>query len=78
MSYYSASHPGIELVAPVDTAEQPDGRWTQIAANLPNDGRYVWTMPVSGVPYKFYVRVEAVDKAGNRDPNPASASITII
>jgi len=22
-------------------------------------------MPVSGVPYKFYVRAEAVDKAGN-------------
>lgn len=46
-------------------SEQPDGPWTTIAANLPNSGRYVWRMPPSGVPYKFFVRVEAIDKAGN-------------
>jgi hypothetical protein len=46
-------------------AEQADGPWTTIAANLANSGKYVWKMPPSGMPYRFFVRVEAIDKAGN-------------
>jgi hypothetical protein len=30
-----------------------------------NIGRYRWQMPAGGIPYKFVVRVEAIDKAGN-------------
>jgi hypothetical protein len=45
-------------------AEQAGGTWTPIAANLENTGRYVWQMP-PGIPYRFLVRVEATDKAGN-------------
>lgn len=45
-------------------AERADGPWTQIAANLDNTGRHVWRMPKE-VPYKFLVRVEAADRAGN-------------
>jgi hypothetical protein len=45
-------------------AEKPDGTWTPIAKNEENTGRYVWKMPAD-VPYQLYVRVEAVDKAGN-------------
>lgn len=41
-----------------------DAPWTPIAASLDNNGQYVWTMP-EDVPYKFFVRVEAVDLAGN-------------
>jgi hypothetical protein len=44
-------------------AEQAAGPWTPIEKNLPNSGRYVWTMPK--VPYQFFVKVEAVDRAGN-------------
>jgi hypothetical protein len=44
-------------------AEDPDGRWTVIE-KTENTGRFVWQMPQS-VPYKFYVRVEATDQAGN-------------
>ncbi len=46
-------------------AENPEGPWTTIAANLENTGRYVWRMPPTGIPYQFHVRVEAVDRAGN-------------
>jgi hypothetical protein len=46
-------------------AEQAGGPWTPIAANVANTGRYVWRMPPQGVPYKFHVRVDATDKAGN-------------
>jgi hypothetical protein len=45
-------------------AERPEGHWTPIAANLQNSGRFVWRMPPE-VPYRFLVRVEAADKAGN-------------
>jgi hypothetical protein len=45
-------------------AEQAGGPWTPIAANIENTGRYIWQMP-SGVPYRFHVRVEATDRAGN-------------
>jgi hypothetical protein len=39
-------------------------QWTTIAANIANDGRYVWKMP-EGLPYQFPIRVEAIDMAGN-------------
>jgi hypothetical protein len=45
-------------------AEKPEGPWVPIAANEENTGRYVWRMPET-VPYQFYVRVEAADRAGN-------------
>ncbi len=46
-------------------AEQPQGPWKTFAEKLSNStGRYVWTMP-EAIPYQFYIRVEAVDLAGN-------------
>ncbi len=45
-------------------AKTASGPWTQIASNVENTGRYIWQMP-PGVPYSFFVRVEANDKAGN-------------
>jgi hypothetical protein len=45
-------------------AEKPDGPWVPIASQQENTGRYVWRFPES-VPYQFYVRVEAADRAGN-------------
>jgi hypothetical protein len=45
-------------------AEQRDGPWHLIADKLSNNGKHVWTMP-EGLPYQFYVRVEAIDLAGN-------------
>jgi hypothetical protein len=44
--------------------EAADGPWAPLAQNLDNTGRYVWRVP-GGTPYKFFVRVEAADKAGN-------------
>ncbi|MFO0876814.1 MAG: hypothetical protein U0840_05525 [Gemmataceae bacterium] len=41
-----------------------EGPWTPIASGLENTGSYVWTMP-KDVPYQFYVKVEATDRAGN-------------
>jgi hypothetical protein len=59
-------------------AEQPEGTWTEIA-KTENTGRYVWQMP-PGVPYRFYVRVEATDQAGNvgsdRTKDPVLVDLT--
>src|SRR5262249_44223703 len=48
----------------ISYAVNPTGPWTPIAEKRPNDGRYVGHMG-EGVPYQFYVRVEAADQAGN-------------
>lgn len=45
-------------------AQQQSGPWTPIVQKLANTGRYVWTIP-DGIPYQFYVKVEAVDLANN-------------
>jgi hypothetical protein len=48
----------------ISYSEQRDAGWTSIADRLANNGKYTWKMPDS-LPYQFYVRVEAVDLAGN-------------
>jgi hypothetical protein len=48
----------------VSTAVSREGPWTAVATGLANTGRYVWKMP-KDVPYECYVKVEAVDQAGN-------------
>jgi hypothetical protein len=45
-------------------AESADGPWMSLASNLPNTGRYEWLVPAS-VPRSVFVRVEAMDLAGN-------------
>jgi hypothetical protein len=45
-------------------AEKENGEWKAIETNLENTGRYVWNYDQK-VAYKFYVKVEAVDRAGN-------------
>ncbi len=45
-------------------AEDKAGQWTTIVDKLTNSGRYIWRMP-DPLPYQFYVRVEAFDRAGN-------------
>mgnify|MGYP007022268180 CR=1 FL=1 len=39
--------------------------WSPIAKDLENTGSYLWRMPTD-IPYQFFVRVEAADRAGNR------------
>jgi hypothetical protein len=46
-------------------AKTADGPWERFAEKLPNNGRYVWTLPDNNLPYQFHVKVEAADLAGN-------------
>src|SRR5262245_56006923 len=48
----------------ISMATKKDGPWTTIASGLENTGVYGWEMP-KDLPYQFYVRVEAEDRAGN-------------
>jgi hypothetical protein len=45
-------------------AEKADGPWAIIAANLENEGKYVWQAPPDA-PARLLVRAQAVDLAGN-------------
>ena len=45
-------------------AEKPDGEWKPIKANLENTGTYKGSL--KDMPLEFYVRVEAIDEAGNK------------
>jgi hypothetical protein len=42
---------------------KPDGPWTPLETGLENKGSYV--CKCEGLPYEFYVRIEAIDEAGN-------------
>jgi hypothetical protein len=44
--------------------EQPSGPWKPFAEKLKNTGQYLWNMPAD-IPYQFYIKVEAADRAGN-------------
>ncbi len=42
----------------------PQGPWNSIGRGLRNEGRFVWK-PTSDVPDQIFLRIEALDKAGN-------------
>jgi hypothetical protein len=49
----------------IEYAERPEGPWLPVAADLPGVGTYTWPLP-RNVPYRVFLRVIAVDLAGNR------------
>jgi hypothetical protein len=47
-------------------AEDPSGPWVAMAEGIENSGRYQWEIPGDPkMPYKFFVRLECRDRAGN-------------
>lgn len=57
-------------------AEAAEGPWTTIVANIDNSGKHTWRMP-GGVPFKFFVRVEASDRAGNVGSAQSSKEVIV-
>lgn len=61
-------------------AEKNDGPWQTMAANVENNGKYSWAIP-SGIPARFFVRVEATDLVGNvagaQTPTPISLDLSL-
>ena len=49
----------------ISYAAQPDRPWTPVAMHVENNGRCVCPLP-DALPHRFFLRVEAVDLAGNR------------
>ena len=62
----------------ISTAVSKEGPWTVVASGLANTGRYVWKMP-RDLPYEFYVKVEALDTAGNvgSDHTPRAVKVDL-
>jgi hypothetical protein len=57
-------------------ATNPQGPWTPIDEGLRNDGRYVWK-PTANVPDRVFLRLDALDRAGNRGTHSLSQAIDI-
>ncbi len=57
-------------------AEQLEGPWASVATGLDNTGRYVWPI-APGTPFRFYVRVEAVDRGGNIDQAETAKQVIV-
>ena len=62
---WEATDPNMaETPITIGTSKSKDGPWTPVATGLPNSGGHTWQVPTD-MPYEFYVRVEAADRAGN-------------
>ncbi len=48
----------------IQWSTNPDGPWTTIEENLRNEGRLLWK-PGPNIPRRIFLRIEAVDRAGN-------------
>ncbi len=57
-------------------SESPKGPWQPLADGARNNGRYVWT-PDSGLPPTVYLRIEAIDAAGNRTAHQLDLPVDI-
>lgn len=57
-------------------AANPDGPWQIIETGVRNNGRYAWK-PTQDVPDKIFLRIEAIDRAGNVGRHTLSQSIDI-
>jgi hypothetical protein len=55
-------------------SERVEGPWSLIATGLENTGRYAWR-PDPNIPQQIYLRVTAVDKAGNIGQHALNAAI---
>lgn len=55
------------VARPISLFYRPEtsNQWVPIAENIENSGQFVWT-PGPQVPPVFHVRIEAIDKAGNK------------
>jgi hypothetical protein len=57
-------------------ADKAEGPWKPIAEHVENSGKLVWPMP-AGMPYRFYLRAQAIDRAGNLAVAQTEAPVTI-
>jgi hypothetical protein len=55
-------------------SESADGPWNILAAGLPNSGQYYWAVEPR-IPREIYLRIEAIDDAGNLGEHRTMESI---
>ena len=53
----------------------PDAKWEVLQANLENTGSH--KCKTDGLPFEFYIRVEAVDRAGNKGHDQTNESVKV-
>jgi hypothetical protein len=59
-------------------SETAGGPWQPIGEDIENTGRYQWRMPTEdSFPYKFFVRIEVRDRAGNVGRAETAAPVVV-
>lgn len=74
---YRVSDPHLTL-RPISLfySTNPQGPWTPIEEGLRNDGAYVWK-PTANVPDRVYLRLDGLDRAGNKGTHALTQAIDI-
>ena len=61
----------------ISYSQTAEGPWTEIARDLPNNGKFVWKMPPQGLPFAFFVRASCNDLAGNQGLTQTTAAVKV-
>jgi hypothetical protein len=74
---YRVSDPHLTL-RPISLffSTSPQGPWTPIEEGLRNDGAYVWK-PTANVPDRVFLRLDGIDRAGNKGTHALTQAIDI-
>jgi hypothetical protein len=59
-----------------ENKDAEDKDWMEVARGLDNTGRYTWPVP-DKKPFKFYVKVRAVDRATNTGEDVTKEQVTV-
>lgn len=74
---YRAADPFLTLrPVRISYSRAPQGPWTIIEDNLRNDGRYLWKVD-RAVPDRIFLRIEAMDQAGNTGTHVLSQFVDV-
>ncbi len=74
---YRAADPFLTLrPVRISYSRSPEGPWTIIEDNLRNEGRYLWKVD-RAVPDRIFLRIEAMDQAGNTGTHVLSQFVDV-
>lgn len=74
---YSVADPFLTLrPITIGYASNPEGPWNLIGDGIRNEGRFVWK-PTRDVPDRIFLRIDAIDRAGNVGTHVLSQSIDV-
>lgn len=76
--YWKASDPFLRArPIVISYSDTPSGPWKELAKDLENTGSWMCDPKAQGLPYKFYLKIDAMDEAGNAGSVVSSKPVNI-